>query len=62
MGNEFILKVGNLNVRLDHQSIIENLFFQVKREEVPEALVGVRGLPQKHDEASTLCESEYFKD
>lgn len=31
MGNEFILKVRNLNVRLDHQSIIENLSFEVKR-------------------------------
>ncbi|NWG04265.1 MAG: metal ABC transporter ATP-binding protein [Syntrophaceae bacterium] len=31
MENEFILKVRNLNVRLDHQSIIENLSFEVKR-------------------------------
>jgi len=31
MGNELILKVRNLNVRLDHQSIIENLSFEVKR-------------------------------
>lgn len=31
MGNEFILKVRNLNVRLDHQNIIENLSFEVKR-------------------------------
>jgi zinc transport system ATP-binding protein len=34
MGNEFILKVRNLNVRLDHQSIIENLSFEVKKGEV----------------------------
>ncbi len=31
MENEFILKVRNLNVRLDHQSIIENLSFEVKK-------------------------------
>ncbi|MGB9629160.1 MAG: metal ABC transporter ATP-binding protein [Thermodesulfobacteriota bacterium] len=31
MGNEIILKVRNLNVILDHQSIIENLSFDVKR-------------------------------
>src|SRR4030042_1853679 len=31
MENEFILKVRNLNVRLDHQSIIESLSFEVKR-------------------------------
>jgi zinc transport system ATP-binding protein len=30
MGNDFILKVRNLNVMLDHQSIIENLSFKVK--------------------------------
>jgi ABC-type Mn2+/Zn2+ transport system ATPase subunit len=30
-GNGFILKVRDLNVRLDHQSIIENLSFEVKR-------------------------------
>jgi zinc transport system ATP-binding protein len=34
MGNESILKVRNLNVRLDHQSIIENLSFEVKKGEV----------------------------
>jgi zinc transport system ATP-binding protein len=34
MGNELILKVRNLNVRLDHQSIIENLSFEVKKGEV----------------------------
>lgn len=34
MGNELILKVTNLNVRLDHQSIIENLSFEVKKGEV----------------------------
>jgi len=31
MEKKFILKVRNLNVRLDHQSIIENLSFEVKR-------------------------------
>jgi len=34
MGNEIILKVRNLNVRLDYQSIIENLYFEVKKGEV----------------------------
>jgi zinc transport system ATP-binding protein len=34
MGNELILKVRNLNVRLDHQSIIENLSFEVRKGEV----------------------------
>jgi zinc transport system ATP-binding protein len=34
MGNGFILKVRNLNVRLDHQSIIENLSFEVKKGDV----------------------------
>jgi len=34
MGNELILKVRNLNVRLDHQSIIENLSLEVKKGEV----------------------------
>jgi zinc transport system ATP-binding protein len=29
-----ILKVRNLNVKLDHQSIIENLSFEVKKGEV----------------------------
>jgi len=32
--SEFILKVTNLNVRLDHQSIIENLSLKVKKGEV----------------------------
>jgi len=31
MESDFILKVKNLNVILDHQSIIENLSFEVKR-------------------------------
>ncbi|HBR21528.1 MAG TPA: hypothetical protein DD713_03010 [Nitrospiraceae bacterium] len=31
MGNDLVLKVTNLNVRLDNQNIIENLSFQVKR-------------------------------
>jgi zinc transport system ATP-binding protein len=31
MENELILKVRNLNVTLDHQTIIENLSFEVKR-------------------------------
>jgi zinc transport system ATP-binding protein len=34
MENDFILKVKNLNVRLDNQDIIENLSFQVKRGDV----------------------------
>lgn len=34
MEKEFVLKVINLNVRLDHQSIIENLSFEVKRGDV----------------------------
>jgi zinc transport system ATP-binding protein len=34
MGKELILKVRNLSVRLDHQSIIENLSFEVKKGEV----------------------------
>jgi len=34
MGNEAILKVRNLNVSLNHQSIIENLSFEVKKGEV----------------------------
>jgi zinc transport system ATP-binding protein len=32
--SEFILKVRNLNVGLDHQTIIENLSFEVKKGEV----------------------------
>lgn len=31
MEDDFILKVGNLNVKLNHQSVIENLSFEVKR-------------------------------
>jgi hypothetical protein len=31
IGNEVSLKVRNLEVRLDYQSIIENLSFKVKR-------------------------------
>jgi zinc transport system ATP-binding protein len=31
MGNDFVLKVKNLKVRMDSQNIIENLSFQVKR-------------------------------
>lgn len=34
MENDFILKVKNLKVELDHQSIIENLSFEVKRGDV----------------------------
>jgi ABC-type cobalamin/Fe3+-siderophores transport system ATPase subunit len=34
MEKNFILKVKNLNVILGHQSIIENLSFEVKKGEV----------------------------
>ena len=34
MDNELILRVRELEVRLDHQTIIENLSFEVKREDV----------------------------
>jgi zinc transport system ATP-binding protein len=34
VGNDLVLKVTNLNVRLDNQPIIENLSFQVKRGDV----------------------------
>jgi len=34
MENEFILSVRNLDVRLDHQTIIENLSFEVKKGDV----------------------------
>jgi zinc transport system ATP-binding protein len=34
MGNDLVLKVTNLDVRLDNQPIIENLSFQVKRGDV----------------------------